>query len=116
MKIIVCNIGSSSFKFQLLDMTTESQIALGYIERVGSENAIIYCWFKNEQVLSAELPIPTHREAVQQGLNFLTGAEHSILRNLDEIDGIGFKCIQAGEKNGSVPLSQDVLDAMEYYR
>ena len=53
---------------------------------------------------------------MQHGLDFLTGAEHSSLRNLDEIDGIGFKCIQAGEKNGSVPLSQDVLDAMEYYR
>ncbi|MBN1349050.1 acetate/propionate family kinase [candidate division KSB1 bacterium] len=116
MYVIVCNIGSSSFKFQLLDMASEIQIARGYIERVGSDNAIITYWHKNEAVLSDELPMPTHREAVQHSLDFLTDKAHHILESLDQIDGIGFKCIQAGEKNGSVLLSQDVLDAMEYYR
>jgi len=116
MKVIVCNIGSSSFKFQLLDMTTESQLARGYIERVGSKNAIITYWFNDQKVLTAEKPIPTQREAVQHGLDFLMQDEHHLLRSLDEIDGIGFKCIQAGEKNGSVLLTQEVLDAMEYYR
>ena len=116
MKVIVCNIGSSSFKFQLLDMTTESQLARGYIERVGSKNAIITYWFNDQKVLTAEKPIPTQREAVQHGLDFLMQDEHHLLGSLDEIDGIGFKCIQAGEKNGSVLLTQEVLDAMEYYR
>ena len=116
MKIIVCNIGSSSFKFQLLDMTTEKQIARGYTERVGLPDAIVTYWKEERQVFSYTMGIPSHREAVKHSLQFLTSAEYDILNDLDELDGIGFKTIQAGEKNGSVLLTQDVLDAMEYYR
>lgn len=115
MKIIVCNIGSTSFKFQLLDMDTEVLIAKGYTERVGSGNAIINYSIAEEKVFSAELEIPSQREAVQHALNFLIDKKFSLLNNLDEITGIGFKTIQAGNKNGSVLLTDDVLQAMEEF-
>ncbi len=116
MKIVVCNIGSSSFKFQLLEMETEKQLARGYTERVGSGSAIISYWVGEELVYSSTENIPTHRESVQHALNFLVNGKNKLLRNLDEIDGVGFKTIQAGEKNGSVLLDDKVLAAMEYYK
>ncbi|MBN1543225.1 acetate/propionate family kinase [candidate division KSB1 bacterium] len=115
-KIIVCNIGSSSFKFQLLDMPAEQQLARGYTERVGSDDAIITYWVGDRQVLQTRAAVPSHREAVEHALNFLTDPKTGLLENLDAIDGIGFKTIQAGDKNGSVLLDDAVLQAMEDYR
>jgi acetate kinase len=66
MKIVVCNIGSSSFKFQLLDMATEHAVARGYTERVGAANAIITYWIGAQQVHQETASVPSHREAVQQ--------------------------------------------------
>lgn len=115
MKIIVCNIGSTSFKFQLLDMETEKQISKGYIEKVGGECAIINYWVGDKKTYTAELAIPTQKEAVKHSLNFLLDPSNAIMGSINELDGIGFKTIQAGEKNGSVLLDDDVLDAMENY-
>jgi len=116
MKIIVCNIGSTSFKFQLLEMNSEETVARGYTERVGAQKAIINYWIKNEKVFSDETEIPSQREAVQHSLKFLIDPKFKLLKSLDEIDGIGFKTIQAGDKNGSVLLTNDVLQAMEDYK
>jgi len=116
MKIMVCNIGSSSFKFQLLDMTTETQLARGYSERVGSKDAAITYSIGDSIVLQETEPLPSHREAVQHALNFLTQSDHAVLDDLDDLDGIGFKTIQAGEKNGSLLLTDVVLQAMEDYK
>ncbi len=116
MKLIVCNIGSSSFKFQLLDMATESQLARGYTERVGTKDAMITYWADGRQVFRWQQPMPSHREAVRHALDFLVQPSSALLSGLDEIGAVGFKTVQAGEKNGSVLLTDDVLEAMEYYR
>jgi len=116
MKIIVCNIGSSSFKFQLLDMQTENCLAKGSTERVGSDDARIRYSVHGEQVHDSTLALPTHRQAVEHALDFLTSSEHAVLSSLAELDGVGFKTIQAGEKNGSVLLTDDILQAMEDYK
>jgi len=115
MKIIVCNIGSTSFKFQLLEMDDESVIAKGYTERVGTDNAIINYSIGEKNVFAAEEPVKSQREAVKHALNFLVDEKLGVLKNLDEISGVGFKTIQAGNKNGSVLLTDDVLQAMEEF-
>lgn len=115
MKIIVCNIGSTSFKFQLLDMHSETLIAKGYTERVGSENAIINYSSGTGNIFNSEETILSQREAVKHALNFLTDEKYGILKDLSEIEGVGFKTIQAGSKNGSVLLTDDVLEAMEEF-
>ncbi len=113
MNVIVCNIGSTSFKFQLIDMTDESIIARGHIERVGSENAAgKFYRGADELVAEEEKPVLNQREAVRRGLEFLTT---EIIGDVSEIDAIGFKTIQAGEKNGSVLLTDKVIGAMEDY-
>jgi acetate kinase len=115
LKIIVCNIGSTSFKFQLLEMDSEQEIARGGVERVGSLAARVGYRNRGRPALDATASIPNQREAVRHCLAFLTG-ERGPLADLSEIDGVGFKCVQAGEKNGSVLLNREVLDAMEDYR
>jgi len=115
MLIMICNIGSTSFKFQLLNMETEQQLMRGYTERVGTDNAII-AYFKQDQKLFEQVqPVPSHREAVKHALDFLL-KDSSTVSTLKEIDGIGFKTIQAGDKNGSVILDSSVLQAMEDFR
>jgi len=61
-------------------------------------------------------PVPSHREAVKDALEFLLRPPHAVLHDLTGLHAIGFKTIQAGDKNGSVLLTDDVLDAMEAYR
>jgi acetate kinase len=116
MKIIVCNIGSTSFKFQLLDMSSEKQIARGHAERIGMDFSPIVYYIDDKLCCSTSEHLSSHSVAVQHALNFLIGPQYELFNNLNEIDGIGFKAIQAGEKNGSVLLDKEVLDAMEYYR
>ena len=116
MKIIVCNIGSTSFKFQLLDMASEKQLARGFCERIGMDSSPIEYYINDKLVFSTSEYLPSHRDSVEHALNFLINPQYDLFNNLDQIDGIGFKAIQAGEQNGSVLLSKDVLDAMEYYR
>lgn len=116
MNVIVCNIGSSSFKFQLLEMPSERLLARGYTERVGKDDAIITYWVDERQVDSRVQPVASHREAVKDALEFLVKSPHAVLRELADLHAIGFKTIQAGDKNGSVLLTDDVLDAMEAYR
>ena len=115
MLIIVVNIGSSSFKYQLLDMETEGQIARGYIERVGMKDAIITHWMGTEKVFEDVKPVSSHREAVSLCLEFLVSSENPVLEDLSKIDGVGFKTVQAGERNASTFLTDDVLQAMEEY-
>jgi acetate kinase len=114
MRIVVCNIGSTSFKFQLLDTATEERWARGQVQRVGSPQAQVSFWSRTGEVREATRPVPNQREAVQLALDFLSGC--GVLGSLGEIQGVGFKCVQAGERNGSVLLTPDVLAAMEEYR
>lgn len=113
MKIIVCNIGSTSFKSQFIDMDDEQVLARVHIERVGSDNARgRYYRGMNELQFEEEKAILNQSEAVQNGLKFL---KSEIADDLSEIDAVGFKTIQAGEENGSVLLTDKVLKAMEEY-
>jgi acetate kinase len=114
MRIVVCNIGSTSFKFQLLDTATEERWARGQVQRVGSPQAQVSFWSRAGEVWEATRPVLNQREAVQLALDFLSGC--GVIGSLGEIQGVGFKCVQAGEKNGSVLLTPDVLAAMEEYR
>jgi len=113
LNVIVCNIGSTSFKFQLLDMTDEHVVARVHIERVGSENALAKFYRgMDDLVEEEEKPILNQRSAVQLGLDFL---KSEIIDDLSEIDAAGFKAVQAGDENGSVLLTEKVIRAMEEF-
>lgn len=114
MRIVVCNIGSSSFKFQLLEMDGEIRLARGHIQRVGSGQAQLTFDLAGDRFEARTCPVTSQREAVELALDFLLRS--GAVKALNDIQGVGFKCVQAGEKNGSVLLTEEVLDAMETYR
>lgn len=113
MNVIVCNIGSTSFKCRLYAMPEETVLARVHIGRVGSDAATVECrrgdGGRAEETVEA---VPDQRAAVERGLAFIESAGYP----LDAIDAVGFKAVQAGEENGSVLITDVVLDAMERYR
>lgn len=94
MKIIAVNAGSSSLKFQLLEMPSEEVIASGVTERIGLEDAVYTIKFNDDKV-SKTLPILNHSVAVKLLLDSLI--EHKIIKTLDEIEGVGHRVVQGGE-------------------
>ena len=94
MKIIAVNAGSSSLKFQLLEMPSERVITSGLVERIGYENAVFKIEVNGEKVIT-ETNVPDHKVAVHLLLDGLI--EHQIIGSLDEINGVGHRVVQGGE-------------------
>ncbi len=112
MKILVANLGSTSFKYRLLDMGGERQIARGGIERIGSPESRCTVEIgdaRQERVLR----VPDHAEAVRQCLAQLTDPEHGCLKAASEVSAIGFKAVHGGRISGVQRVTPDVLAAME---
>jgi acetate kinase len=116
MKILVVNAGSTSYKCRLIDMTTETELAKGGVERVGGADAVV-SYYKGPTVCIDKKvqSVHTHQEAVALINAFLCSPEYGVIHDLNKIRGVGFKTIQAGEENGSVLLTKKVTDAMERY-
>ncbi len=112
MKILVANLGSTSFKYQLLDMNGERQLARGGIERIGSPESrcsIQIGGRRSEKTLS----VPDHAEAVRQCLAQLTDPQTGCLADASEVSAIGFKAVFGGRVDGVRRVDAEVLDAME---
>ena len=114
MKVLVANLGSTSFKYRLFDMTDERQLARGGIERIGSAESP--CFVESggqKQQLTAS--IPDHAEAVKRCLAQLTDPQTGCLQNAAEVAAIGFKAVHGGKYSGVVRVTPDVLAEMENY-
>ncbi len=113
MKILVINCGSSSLKFQLINMDDESLICKGTIERIGleiagGENNIIYSAHDKKLVFDKE--IPDHTAAFSTVKWLITESELAVLESFDEIDAIGHRVVQGGEKyTKSVLINEEVI-------
>ncbi|MBQ9372100.1 MAG: acetate/propionate family kinase [Thermoguttaceae bacterium] len=114
MKILVANLGSTSFKYSLYDMDDERLLANGRVERIGDEFSpcqIVIGDFRKEENVSA----PDHGVAVRECLRQLTDPETGCLASADEIAGIGFKAVFAKGYTGVQYVTDDVLSAMEEF-
>lgn len=116
MRIVVCNIGSTSFKFQLIELPSETRLARGSVDRVGSEEARTVLQEASKTLTDRVAPVRSQSDAVRLAIDFLLGGHVGPTTDPAGIDAVGFKCVQAGEKNGSVILDEDVVEAMERYR
>ena len=109
MKILVINSGSSSLKFELIDMTNEKTIAKGICERVGISDPIFT--FKNlvKDIVIKDRPEPmsNHKEAINVVLNALQDKENGVIENVDEIDAIGHRMVHGGEYYADSTLIDD---------
>lgn len=111
--VLVINCGSSSLKYQLMDMSAEKLVAKGLIERIGLAQGIHTFSPAGGAAVNEELPIPDHARACELVLAALLHPEHGVLKSLDEIVAIGHRVVHAGERySASVIIDDDVLDAL----
>ncbi len=112
MKILVANLGSTSFKYRLFDMDHERQLARGGIERIGSPES--RCTLQiGDRKFERVLRVPDHAEAVRQCLLQLTNPESGCLADPAEVSAIGFKAVHGGRFSGVQRVNRELLDSME---
>lgn len=112
MKVLVVNCGSSSLKYQLIDMTDESVIAKGNCERIGTEGSFLTHKVNGEKHV-VEQSIPNHEVAISLIIDQLLNPEYGVIKSLDEITAIGHRLVHGGEKfNKPVIINEDVEEAM----
>lgn len=113
MKILVLNCGSSSIKYALYDMTDQSVITSGGIEKIGLPDSFIKMKVNGEKI-QIDRPIEEHTAGVQFIFEVLTTGDHAVLKSLDELDAVGHRMVHGGEKfNKSVVLNQEIMEAFE---
>ena len=98
MNILVVNCGSSSLKYQLINMDDESVIAKGLVERIGIEGSILTHKPTGKDKYVVETPMKDHNIAVKLVLDALMDAEHGVIKSTDEIAAVGHRVLHAGEK------------------
>ena len=104
MKILVLNCGSSSIKYKLFEMDTQSVLAQGGIEKIGLPGSFLKLTLPNGEKVVLEKDIQEHTAGVEFILQTLTGAEYGAIKSLDELDAVGHRMVHGGEK-----FSQSVL-------
>jgi acetate kinase len=112
MKVLVANLGSTSFKYRLYDLPAETQLARGGIDRIGQAQSAAFVQIGAHRQ-EATLSIPDHAAAVQICLEQLTHPEFGCLKSVDEVSAIGFKAVFAGKLSGVRLVTPELLDAME---
>ena len=115
MKILVINAGSSSLKYQLIDMETEHVLAKGLCERIGLDGHLKHTpLVGGKPVFDEDLPMPTHSEAIAAVIDKLTSAEYGVVASMKEIDAVGHRVVHGGEKFAkSVVITDEVMQAIE---
>ena len=111
MKILVANLGSTSFKYRLFDMSDERQLARGGVERIGSPQSACFVEI-GDQRDELTAVVPDHAVAVRQCLEQLT-SPRGCLSDASEVAAIGFKAVHGGRVSGVQRITPDVLAAME---
>ncbi len=96
MKILVMNCGSSSLKYQLIDMESESVLAKGLCERIGIEGSLLTHTPAGGGKYKLSSPMPSHKEAIQIVMDALVDSEHGVLKSTDEISAIGHRVVHGG--------------------
>ena len=113
MNILICNVGSTSLKYQLFRMPEELVLASGGVERVGAGDGRFYAkTHKNGTLVEESAAFPTQREAIARMLSQLTD---TVLPDLAALDCVGFKVVLAKGVSGVQYLTDDVLSKMEAF-
>lgn len=114
MKVLVINCGSSSLKYQFIDMSNEEVIAKGLAERIGIEGSVVKHQPGNSDKITIQKPMPTHKEALQVVTEALMDKEYGVIKSMDEITAVGHRVVHAGEKFAcSVVINDAVMAALK---
>jgi acetate kinase len=113
MNVLVINCGSSSLKYQLMNMQEETLLAKGLVERIGIEGSVLKHEKEGREKEVITVTMHNHKEALHEVLKALVHEAYGAVKSLDEIDAVGHRVVHAGEKySGSVLITQDVKDAL----
>ena len=113
MKILVVNCGSSSLKYQLIDMDTEEVMAKGYLERIGIDGSFLTHRVGGEKY-KIEKEIKNHSEGMELVIEQLLHKDYGVIKSLDEIDAVGHRIVHGGEKfTKSVLIDDEVIKGIE---
>lgn len=113
MKVLVINCGSSSLKYQLIDMENEGVLAQGLVERIGIEGSILTQKVNGEKYIIEE-PMESHKDAIRLVLEALVDENHGVIKNMNEISAVGHRVVHGGEKySKSVLVNDEVMAYLE---
>lgn len=110
MKVLVINAGSSSLKYQLIDMSNESPLAVGLCERIGIDNSIITQKRFDGKKLEKQVDLPTHKIALEEVVKALTDSEFGVIKDMAEINAVGHRVVHGGERFTSSALIDDGVE------
>ncbi len=114
MKIFVVNCGSSSIKYQLIDMKNESVIAKGLVERIGMKGSILTHTTVGKDKVKLPSAIPNHVDGVKKILTALVDPKYGAIASLSEIDAVGHRVVHGGEKySASVLINANVMKTVD---
>lgn len=113
MKVLVINCGSSSLKYSVFDMSDETMLAKGNVERIGISGSFIKYKSHTGFESKKEHPVKDHSDAIKLVFEALTDQEHGVLQDVSEIDAVGHRVVHAGEKfASSVLITEEVKEAL----
>lgn len=113
MNVLVINCGSSSLKYQLINMVNEEVLAIGLAERVGMEGSVLTHKPKGKDKVEIKKPMEDHKVALKILLEILVDPIHGVIESMDEISAIGHRVVHAGEKfASSVMITEEVIKAL----
>ncbi|MBE6047596.1 MAG: acetate kinase [Clostridium sp.] len=114
MKILVINCGSSSLKYQLIDMTNEKPLAKGLVERIGIEGSILTQKVDGKDKYIIEENMTNHVAAISNVIKALTDKDNGVITSMNEISAVGHRIVHGGEKySKSVLIDEDVKKSIK---
>lgn len=113
MKILVLNCGSSSLKYQVIEMNTEKTLVEGICDRIGLPNSTI-TFKKSDDKITKELSFSNHKDAITEVLSLIKDEKIGIIKDLSEIDAIGHRVVHGGENfRNSIIVTKEALDEIK---
>ena len=114
MKVLVINCGSSSLKYQLIDMASGQPLAQGLVERIGIEGSILTQKVEGKDKYVVETPLKDHQDAIELVLKSLVDETYGVIKSMDEISAVGHRVVHGGEKYAtSVIINDEVLENLQ---
>lgn len=114
MKVLVINAGSSSIKYQLIDMTNEALLAKGQCDRIGIDGGNFKQKNADGTEYKVEVDIPDHAAGIKLVVDALTDKDYGVIESMSEIGAVGHRVVHGGEKfSGSVVITEDVINAIK---
>ena len=113
MLILCANVGSTSFKYQIIDVQTSVSLVTGGVERVGNSPSPFTHAVPGKPTVSGEIDAPNHNAAIVHAIDLITAPETGVMADLGDLTGIGFKTILARGIWRSALITNEVVDALE---